>query len=357
MPGEETLLAFLLRIQEECGGAVPFHRFMAEALHHPRFGYYGARIADVGAQGDFSTSATLSDRLGRSIAAWAGARAREAGWRRIPLIEIGAGNGLLARTVLRRFGWFRRLRTDYRIVESSPLLREHQRKLLGRHGVRWHGSVKEALEALGGHALIFSNELVDAFPCCLFQKTTEGWKELGVTLSPGGALSECFVGDTLHDRWFETFSGFPDGQRVERHDSYREWLKTWAGSWRAGSLLTVDYGDLAPTLYERRPTGSLRAYWKHRRLTGREIYARFGKQDLTADVNFSDLLQWGEDLGWINRPLMTQGEFLQIWCAGGDDVSWDRDRFLDSPDGAGEAFRVLEQNPGPISALMTTRRG
>ena len=42
------------------GGAVPFRRFMEAALYDPNFGYYARQIRSVGAQGDFSTSATLS---------------------------------------------------------------------------------------------------------------------------------------------------------------------------------------------------------------------------------------------------------------------------------------------------------
>jgi len=315
---------------------------MAEALHHPRFGYYGAHIAEVGAHGDFSTSATLSTRLGSAIAAWALARRAERGWKRLPLIEIGAGNGALALTVLRRLGWFRRMHADYLIVESSPVLRARQKRLLRGFGVRWHDSVASALESLGGRALIFSNELVDAFPCRLFEKTFEGWRELGVTLSPEGGLSECFIGSVLDDPWFGTLGPLPTGQRVERHDSYHSWLSSWSAFWRKGSLLTIDYGDEAPSLHAHRTSGSLRAYWKHRRLTGSEVYARFGKQDLTADVNFSDLIQSGLELGWKNHRLISQREFLHDWCSGVS-PSAEHDTLLDSADGAGEAFKVLEQ--------------
>jgi len=341
--GNGGLLDFLLSLQEECGGSIPFERFMAEALHHPRFGYYGSRIADVGSRGDFSTSATVSESLGTAIAAWAIARAAELNWKRIALIEIGAGNGRLARTVLRRLGWFRRLRTDYLIVESSPVLKERQRKLLRRQGVQWHDSVESALGALGGQALIFSNELVDAFPCRLFEKQYDGWRELAVTLSHEGSLAETFGMQIEENPWFNTFRELPMGQRIERHESFLRWLAGWAPHLRQGSVLTIDYGDVAGKLYEGRPAGSLRAYWKHQRLTGRDIYARFGRQDLTADVNFSDLMEWGESFGWRTASYTTQTDFLREWTSG---KRTDGDRFLSSEEGAGTAFKVLEQTPG-----------
>lgn len=338
-----TLLDFLLRLQSESGGCITFERFMAEALHHPRFGYYGALIPGIGTRGDFATSATLSPRLGRAVANWAVARAEERSWKRIPLIEVGAGNGMLARSVLQALGWLRRLRTDYLIVESSSTLKDCQRNLLRRRGVRWHDSVATALGELGGRALVFSNELVDAFPCRLFEKKPDGWHELGVTLSEIEGLAEASTGIVTGDPWFLRFDGLPIGQRVERHDSYRKWLEGWGSSLRHGAVLTIDYGDRAERLYDRRMAGSLRAYRNHQQITGSGIYARFGKQDLTADVNFDDLWAWGEALGWHTLSLSTQRDFLERWspqAAGGSDL------FISSGEGAGEAFKVLEQITG-----------
>ena len=153
---------------------------MQEALYHPDFGYYSTQIRDVGKAGDFSTSATLDKNLGPAIAAWITARARELGWRRIPVIEIGAGNGALSRSVLRHFGWSTCWRVDYHILETSPVLRAKQKKRLRWRGVRWISSLAEALEQSQGRALIFSNELVDAFPCRLFQNSWGSWRELGI---------------------------------------------------------------------------------------------------------------------------------------------------------------------------------
>ena len=37
------------------------------------------------------------------------------------------------------------------------------------------------------------------------------------------------------------------------------------------------------------------------------------EQDLTADVNFSDLVRWGEELGFQTLSLETQRDFLLRW--------------------------------------------
>ncbi len=335
------LLNFLRTLQQEYGEVIPFDRYMQEALYHPRFGYYSAQIRGVGTAGDFSTSTTLDTGLGMAIASWITERARNRGWRRIPVIEIGAGNGALAHSVLRHLDWKIRWHTDYIIHETSPVLKQQQRKLLRWSGVRWVSSLPATLATLHGKALIFSNELADAFPCRLFQQSKEGWNELGVKIDSEGSLSEVIVGSPSSAPWFHQFGKLPEGQRVERHDSFHDWLHTWSDRWQQGSLLTIDYGNIAEKLYQRRKEGSLRAYWHHQRYIGRDLYARFGKQDLTADVNFSDLMAWGEELGWKNDPLITQREFVTSWLLK-KERSFISQRFMTQGD-AGDVFKVLEQ--------------
>jgi SAM-dependent MidA family methyltransferase len=333
-------------MQDECGGMIPFERFMQAALHHPVFGYYSSQIRNVGLGGDFSTSATLDPLLGEAIANWIIKRAKENGWKRIPVIEVGAGSGLLARSVMRHLDWRTRWRVDYMICETSPILRSKQQKSLCWRGVRWIDSLQEGLGRSDGRALIFSNELVDAFPCRVFQKSEAGWRELGVILHQDGSLTETtspHIMSIAPDPWFADFAELPHGQRVERYDSYRDWLGTWSGFWREGFLLTIDYGDVTQNLYSGRPLGSLRGYWKHQRVTGSQIYARFGKQDLTADVNFSDLIAWGRSLGWKEESFTTQRKFLTRWISP-KKLLGSSSRFL-IPGDAGDAFNVLEQCP------------
>lgn len=345
----QALLSFLVGIQEEHGGAIPVERFMKEALYHPEFGYYTAHIRDVGPRGDFSTSATLGEELGTAIARWIEDRIRvlgldrwSRGFKRIPLIEIGAGNGSLARTILKNLDWRIAWRVEYMIHETSPTLRRIQKKNLRWNRVRWISSLAGALEKTEGRALMFSNELVDAFPCRVFERGEQSWSEIGIRISPDGGLSEVHlpISSDLPD--LDHFSHLSRGQRVEVHESYRSWLKTWSDLWKSGALLTIDYGDTADRLYMRRLSGSLRGYWNHERITGPHVYARFGKQDLTADVNFTDLIRWGEASDWKTLSLETQGEFLNRWLDSEGITPSHHDL-----NGAHDSFRILEQRPLP----------
>ena len=73
---------------------------MELALYDEESGYYATHIADVGARGDFSTSATLSDLPARRIVALWRETCRACG-RFLPFLEVGGGNGDMAMAVSR----------------------------------------------------------------------------------------------------------------------------------------------------------------------------------------------------------------------------------------------------------------
>lgn len=319
-------LQFLLDLQEDLGGAIPFERWMQEALYHETFGYYSANIRGIGKRGDFTTWPQRHQNLGRAIARWA--RSHRPG----NLIEIGGGSGELAAAVMRGLGWWGRPR--YHIVEVSRPLREAQQKLLGRKAL-WHAAIDEALATAGGEAVIFSNELVDAFPCRIFEKHSPGWRELALRIEQG-QIVETWIDSSLpvstcfaHD--------WPDGQRIEVHESYRRWLQEWQPAWKSGAMLTIDYGDTCPSLYHRRPRGTLRAYAHHQRLEGSEAYAGFGLRDLTVDVNFSDLEKWTG----APAQCVTLGRFLATFETPPAPACRE----------AGEAFKALIGTPAPPQPL------
>jgi len=316
------------------GGAVPFRRFMEAALYDPKFGYYTRQIRSVGAQGDFSTSATLSPRLGQAIAHWI---THEAAGGCRHLIEIGPGSGALHQAVRQALGWRGRWHWKSHLVERSPRLEAEQRKILGR-GVQWHPDPASALQAAGGEAIIFSNELVDAFPVTLLQRNGGIWQEVWLELTPEGRAVETVRLGILRDLSLSA-ADFAEGQRIEVHESWGEWFQTWRPHWRRGTMLTIDYGGTADGLYHRRPQGTLRGYHQHRLLDGLALYRDPGHCDLTADVNFTDLIRLGESSGLLTVKLESQSEFLTRHSQSDHPVS----RRLADPHGAGGAFQCLQQ--------------
>jgi SAM-dependent MidA family methyltransferase len=320
---------------ERRGGAAPWRDWMEAALYDPDTGYYTKNIRTVGRTGDFSTSATLGESLGNAVASWVRGEWKRAG-EKLPLIEIGPGDGSLHRRVLEALGFAGRWGLRSHLVERSPVLCTKQQENLRawRRSIVWHEGMETALKQCGGKALIFSNELADAFPAHLFQRDAGEWKEVWLTIEPSGGIAE-----SLRPRPDEVTSSafdldFPDGQRVEVLHSWRQWLESWTPFWRSGAMLTIDYGGPPADIYHRRPGGTVRGYFHHQRLASAELYPLMGQCDVTVDVNFQDLLHWGESAGLRTERLVTQREF----------VNPAHPDLLHQEGGAAEAFMCLVQS-------------
>lgn len=308
-----------------------FDRFMDLALHDPERGYYARRIRGVGAGGDFTTAPMISGLLAKGIAVWAAKSLSASGGR--DLIEIGPGEGKLAAAVLKALPWHRRWRTRIHLVETSRPLREKQQALLGKRAI-WHDTLESALDACGGNACLYSNELIDAFPVRRFR--LEGWGISELFLIPGEVPREEWrPADHLPDSVQFAHSHRP-GQILEVHESVQQWLSGWMPHWKKGAMLTIDYGAETAELYHRRPRGTLRGYLLQQRIEGHAVYQNAGRQDLTADVDFSDYSHWLHCLFPGKSTLTTQREFLLPFVRPNQAA----DLAIIEEHGAGTAFRV-----------------
>jgi SAM-dependent MidA family methyltransferase len=332
--------SWLAEVVRAEGGLVTFERFMELALYHPMHGYYTRQVSTIGRSGDFSTSATIGNALIGSVAAWLKTEAKQLSMPVLQIIELGGGTGQLASRILRTFMPWQRVR--YQIVEVSRTLRQLQELELRGKQVRWKDSVDAALAEAKGNALLISNEFVDAFPCQRFERGPEGWKEICLALE--GDLWREEFSESCTPAASSTFGmAYAPGQRVETHQSYRKWLTSLGNHLHRGALLTIDYGGAADEIYRRRPGGTMRGYFRHQRVDGMEVYLRPGRQDLTSDVNFTDLQDWGEQLKLETIQLVTQADFIRQWEKSRTTNQQPSGRYLADVSGIGEAFKVLHQ--------------
>jgi SAM-dependent MidA family methyltransferase len=324
----------MARLFSKEGECVSFEAFMNHALHDPQIGYYARSISTVGRGGDFTTTAEIAPSLAKAIAAWLVRELRASGCRDV--IELGPGSGALSAAVRRHLPLWVRWRVRWHLVETSASLREVQKKRASLRRARWHDSVESALAACEGAACLYSNEFFDAFPVRLFQRVSEGWKELHFRRSI----------DALQEVWLDASAVPPssiwrrdwkEGQRIEVHESVQRWLETLGRCWRRGAMLTIDYGAAIESLYHRQPAGTVRGYFLQQRITGPDLYRNIGRQDLTADVNFTDLIEWSSSFASAHS-MQSQRDFLLPWV----DASHPGDVHASDALGAGEAFRVWQ---------------
>ena len=99
---------------------------MQRCLHDPQRGYYAKNIRAIGSRGDFTTAPQLSSAPAKAIASWATQAMRTHQTRN--LIEIGPGMGTLSQQILRHLPLTLRFTTKLHLVDSSPILINHQKK-------------------------------------------------------------------------------------------------------------------------------------------------------------------------------------------------------------------------------------
>lgn len=328
------------------GGRIPFDRFMELALYDPDHGYYTRNISEIGASGDFSTGLTIGKTLARSIASWVKAEAKLL---RVPttnIIELGGGSGTLATQILRQFPPWQKVR--YQILEISPRLRALQQRRIRSKKVEWQTSIETALATLNWEAILVANEFVDAFPCKRYELTASGWKEIFLRFD-GSSWKEELATSPLVDCPAISQPDWQPGQRIELHASYRKWLADLAAHLRKGSVLTIDYGGTPTEIYSHRRHGTIRSYFQHERRENLEVYRQAGRQDITADVNFVDLQDWGREVGFESVSYMTQAKFIQTWAPFQSRREEESvDSFLVDESGMGGICKVLHQRkPNP----------
>jgi len=363
----EGLRRFILSQIEE-RGPIPFSQFMEWCLYHPEEGYYQTERSRIGRDGDFYTSPSVHPLFGGLIAKQLSQMSEQLDGGHFDVVEQGGGKGFLCEDILqwakkKAPTFYQRLR--YHLIERSPHLLKEQKERLGEHEkegkVFW--TDPEGFER--GEVVIegcfLSNELVDAFPVhqVIFDRGT--LKEVYVT-QDHGQLKEIWgeLSDPRIASYFQSNDvALQEGQRAEVNLKALDWVEKVARCLKKGFVLTIDYGYLAKELYASyRREGTFLCYSQHR--TSENPYERLGEQDLTSHVNFSSLIQKGEEVGLHLTGLVPQYQFLLALGLLQEIESLEKGlsemdalrmrlsvKHLIEPEiGMGEVFKVLIQNKG-----------
>jgi SAM-dependent MidA family methyltransferase len=344
---DETPLATRLKARIVKEGPLPFHAFMRAALYDPEHGYY-ARGPEIGPEGDFSTSVSFPAfrlamaRLAR--AAWEGT-GRPARFR---IVELGAGTGLLARTLTEEWrATLPDVPLDYVTVDASPSLRARQSAV---SGVR---SVASARALEPAPSLVFGNEVLDALPVHRVLAQDDGFLEFYVDLDARTGGFRERLRPLTDPRVVERFARVGvrpvRGQICEVALEGDAFVADAARLVDPGYLVFIDYGDPAPRLYApERLNGTLMAYKSHGRF--HEPLARVGEQDLTADVDFTAVALAAQDAGLEELGLVSQQEFLEALGIAELGLP-DEVRIVAGAAGLGSAFHVAAFRRGTRAGL------
>lgn len=272
---------------------MPFDRFMEIALYDPD-GFFGGPRLRSERRGDFLTSPEVSPLFGETLAVFVRREMDRIG-EPFQLVEVGAGSGSLLSALLE---W---VEVQAWVVEISPAARSKLGGLLPEDRI-----LAEIPKEVRG--VILANELLDNLPMALAQMIDGEWRERWVD-EEEEALH--FVDADPRPEvleWLDEYGGeVAEGGWVEVQLAAQAWLEQALTRLEAGSVLVIDYGDIAENLISRRRDGTLRTYRAHH--LGPHPLDEPGTTDITADVNFSALVAIAEAAG-AEVDLYRQDDFL-----------------------------------------------
>ena len=255
------------------GGALRFDEFLDVALYGPS-GFYTSG-GGAGRRGDFLTSPETGPLFGVLVA-----RMLDETWDRLGepgrfrMVEVGAGRGTLARSVLaarpRCSGAL-----EYVAVERSPELR-------GQHPSGVESTAELPEDSAAG--VVFANELLDNLPFRLFVHDG-GWREAWVA-HEAGRFVEVLRGGASP---FPLPDDAPLGARVPVQERAAEFVTRALRISAPGAVVLVDYCSPDTVSLAARPWREwLRTYRRHER--GGHYLAEPGSQDVTCEVCLDQVL-------------------------------------------------------------------
>ncbi len=317
--GNSNLVAFITQqIVTDTDQRVSFAEYMDWVLYHPDYGYYSKKRDKIGAQGDFFTSPHLTADFGELIAEQLAQLWQVLGKPNpFTLVEMGAGQGLLASDVIRYL--YRQYpecfaSLHYLIVEKSAAHIAEQKHRLQRWrdrglDLRWTTLEEIPPDSITG--CFFSNELVDAFPVHLVTLQDGALKEIYIDSTFSEVVGEVSTPELVN--YFDfvgvDISKHPNEYRTEINLAALSWINLVSDRLHRGFVLTIDYGYLAERYYNwARSQGTLQCYYQHGHHN--DPYHYVGEQDITAHVDFTALQRQGKTAGLETVGFTQQGLFL-----------------------------------------------
>lgn len=290
------------------GGAIPFSRFMEQALYAPGLGYYSGGSAKLGKDGDFTTAPELTSLFGQALAHAAAAIMAQSAPH---ILEFGAGTGKLAFDVLTELAAAGVAVESYAIVELSGELRARQQERLKDFPqVRWLDRLPQRFDGV-----VLGNEVLDAMPVDMVTLTDTGWQALHVTVRDGAFAWEPVAPDAALAaqiaRQIPEQDTLPVGYVTEVHGAGCGFMATLGAmlSQGQGAALLFDYGFPAREFYlGDRATGTLMCHYRHH--AHPDPFYLPGLQDITAHVDFTAMALAAQEAGAEVLAYASQAGFL-----------------------------------------------
>ena len=347
------------------GGWISFARYMELALYAPGLGYYSAGSRKLGKAGDFVTAPEISPLFGQTLARQV-KQVLDSGFDEV--LEVGAGSGALAATLLEELERSGKAPRSYLILELSSDLRERSRDTLAARvphlleRVAWLNRLPPSFSGV-----VIGNEVLDAMPVHMVRVQGGKIEEGGVGVRAGRVDWSWRIasGDLLEAAHALEL---PEGYLTEISLVARAFMRSLADVLEKGLALFVDYGFPEKEYYHpQRKDGTLMCHYRHRAHSDPFFFP--GLQDITSHVDFSAIAAAAREGGFDLAGYTSQAQFL-INCGitevmartpSGHAARYlplaNQANRLTSPAEMGELFKVIAFGRGFSAPLVGFREG
>ena len=282
----------------------PLDKFIDFSLYNEKFGYY-MKKNPFGKKGDFITAPNISRLFTEMIAIWIISFWKSLGSpKKFNLIELGAGNGEMMKTLIESFENFPEFlkSCNFIIHEKSPFLIKEQKKKLKKLEILWISKIDKLKKI---PSIFIANEFFDALPIKQFRKKENTWFEKFVNYT--NKDEAFFFEKKANIKKIEKNIGFKISKNqnfIEYSELCLNYLKKISKIIKKnnGGLLLIDYGYINGNM-----KNTLQAVSDHKIAN---ILKNIGNSDITHYLNFNLYQNFIKKIGGLNINLTSQEKFL-----------------------------------------------
>ena len=278
---------------------------VSEFIQLSQFGSDGYYIKNnpIGSKNDFVTAPEVSQLFGEILAIFLINYWEKKIKTDFNLIELGPGKGTLLKDLLRVASKNQNFlnAANITLIERNKNLIEIQKKTLDYVNAFW--SKEFSISIKSAPSIIYSNEFFDCFPVRQFYKK-EKWYEKIIkynNFEKKFKFADQKVEDYKILKSLEKFENVKVAEISESRSRYFNLICKFIKK-NKGVFLTVDYG------YKNPPNHlSLQTIYNHKKT---HLFENIGNQDVTAHVNFNELINLASKNNLQIDIFCTQKDFL-----------------------------------------------
>jgi len=280
---------------------IPLNEYIDLCLYKLKSSYYEKKNI-FGPRGDFITSPYVSSIFGEILAIHIANYFLEKNIFNFNILEIGAGEGLMAKDIIKTLSKFNNIKFTFSILEKSKKLKIIQKKQLKALGVNWVSSFNKINEE---NLFIISNELLDALPVKHLKKINDNWyekfifynKEKKIIDSKYFPLKQTNIPIFKFTNYNTKFIEYSPDIFALLNKVIKLIMRN-----KNNCFLTIDYG-----YYSEHFEDTLQGLKKHKKVS---IYSDPGNIDITYLINFNLINKIISEQNLLKTSNMTQAEFL-----------------------------------------------